>query len=43
MPLQVVAMERKSEGGLFAALDNYLKSQRVKFRVGTGLMEGHRL
>jgi hypothetical protein len=30
---QVVAVERKSEGGLFAALDQYLKSAKVKFRV----------
>ncbi len=30
---KIVEIERKSEGGLFAALDNHLKTARIKFRV----------
>eukprot|EP00983_Pelagomonas_calceolata_P069843 1150529-Pelagomonas_calceolata.AAC.6 len=31
---QVVAMERKNEKGLFAALDAKLKAQQLRFKVG---------
>ncbi len=34
---QVVAIERKSEGGLFAALDRHLKTAQVRFRVSVYL------